>query len=223
MDILDYRICIIPIYKFLSQDLPGKKVARSGKKLQGYFSWRQNFEFELKRIMLHWIQTVSFGYSEVNWIVFIKYSVSYYFWAYIQLNIIRNPWNIPLQSFHPSVTAIKPLSSGNEKMVSLVFTMTLYVSMTTISHCKVYGTWNQVIFKLAKHPKQRSHSKTHWIRIENLQTKHEAWGCFKLNNTPLYNKKWVLIFFSYMELQPVHTKKCLHANFLQMSNSTVVQ
>lgn len=63
------------------------------------------------------------------------------------------------------------------------------------------GTWNQIIFKLAKrmHPTQRSHSKTHWICIENFQTKHEAWGCFKLNITPLYNKKWssgLLFFFS---------------------------
>lgn len=71
------------------------------------------------------------------------------------------------------------------------------VCMTTIPQCKEYGTWNQInnLHTLAKHPTQRSHSKTHWIRIENLQTKHEAWGCFKLNNTPLYDKKWVLVFF----------------------------
>lgn len=90
------------------------------------------------------------------------------------------------------------------------------------------GTWNQIIFKLAKHmhPTQRSHSKTHWICIEIFQTKHEAWGCFKLNITPLYNKKWssgLLFFFFPTWNNNQHTKKCLHANFLQMSNSTVVQ
>lgn len=62
----------------------------------------------------------------------------------------------------------------------------------------------------------KSHSKTHWIRIENLQTKHEAWGCFKLNNTPLYNKKWVLVFFpTWNYNQYIQKKKCLHANFLR--------
>lgn len=55
---------------------------------------------ELKRIMLHWIQTVSFGYSEVNWNVVFKYSISCYFRAYIPYNYKhhQNPRNIPLNS-----------------------------------------------------------------------------------------------------------------------------
>lgn len=70
------------------------------------------------------------------------------------------------------------------------------VCMNTIPQCKEYGTWNQINnLHTSKTSYTKSHSKTHWIRIENLQTKHEAWGCFKLNNTPLYNKKWVLVFF----------------------------
>lgn len=60
----------------------------------------------------------------------------------------------------------------------------------------------------------KSHSKTHWIRIENLQTKHEAWGCFKLNNTPLYNKKWVLVFFpTWNYNQYIYTKKMSTCKF----------
>lgn len=87
---------------------------------------------------------------------------------------------------------------GTGKMVSTTdsfFTMTLCVWLKYHSAKSIRNLKPNNFHKLAKHPTQRSHSKTHWIRIENLQTKHEAWGCFKLNNTPLYNKKWVLVFF----------------------------
>lgn len=65
----------------------------------------------------------------------------------------------------------------NEKMTST--TDSFYndtVCMNTIPQCKEYTEpeTKSIIFILAKHPTQRSHSKTHWIRIENLQTKHEA-------------------------------------------------
>lgn len=113
--------------------------------------------------------------------------MSCYFRAYIQLlNIYRTQ----------GIFCEIPLQWKNGVNYWFVFTMTLCVWIQYHSAKSMeQAETKSIIFILAKHPTQRSHSKTHWIRIENLQTKHEAWGCFKLNNTPLYNKKWVLIFF----------------------------
>lgn len=190
-------------------------MARTDSILQGYFGWRQNFEFELKRIILHWIQTVSFEYSEVIW----NMSFLNIRWVIISELIYtikhhQDPWTIPLDS----IDHIRVLNSNKingfwqwiKKWVQLLIrfyndTVCIHDHNITLQRVHI-GTWNQIIFKLAKHmhPTQRSHSKTHWICIEIFQTKHEAWGCFKLNTciTPLYNKKWssgLLVFFPYME------------------------
>lgn len=66
---------------------------------------------------------------------------------------------------------------GTGKMVSTTdsfLTMTLCVLLQYHSAKSTEPETKLIIFILAKHPTQRSHSKTHWIRIENLQTKHEA-------------------------------------------------
>lgn len=139
----------------------------------------------------------------------------------------QNPRNIPLNS----IKFISSECNSKKAMKKMVSTTDSFLQWHcvydyTIPQCKEYGTWNQIIFiKLAKHPTQRSHSKTHWIRIEILQTKHEAWGCFKLNNTPLYNKKWVLVFFPTWNYNQYIQKKNVYMQifYVQMSNSTVVQ
>lgn len=120
---------------------------------------------------------------------------------------------------------------GTGKMVSTTDSFLqwhcVYYYNTTVQ--RVWNLKPNNLHTLAKHPTQRSHSKTHWIRIENLQTKHEAWGCFKLNNTPLYNKKWVLVFFptwnynQYIQKKNVYMQIFYRCQILLWYNKSIGQ
>lgn len=65
---------------------------------------------------------------------------------------------------------------GTGKMVSTTDSFLQWHYITTIPQCKEYGTWNQIIFILAKYPTQ-SHTQKHTgsvLKIYKQNMKHEG-------------------------------------------------